>query len=545
YFLQPLVETEAVELEKAPYIKEYTELGVSNVQNLLKSKGHWNAQVTLVKEHTNHATRSIDITLNIKPGTLYKIAPPRFTKASAEDKAAITSIVAPFLSQTSTTENITKIRNAVENHYRNRGFHTAKISMNFSHRGDFSYLIFTVTRGKLWTVSDVTIEGDKKTKSRRIRRYFDALKDLPFDEGKADKSLKKLLATGAFKSATLTPIPREGNRMDLRINVAETKARELKIYLGMGSFEGFILGSAFTDHNFRGRLLRFNARGEYSSRGLLGEVSVTEPHFAGEAIQFTTRGYVLQRQYEGYNKKEAGIESSFTWRPRDEFTSRLYLGTAHVSSSSTKLTAMELGPEDYLITRVGFEQTLDWRDNPLLPSEGFYLKSAIEYGTINGDAATSYFMAKLDTSYRYPIGENHGLHARFSTGILQPGESQDMPIDLRLFSGGSDSVRSFDQRELGPRSLSNDPLGGEAYWNASLEYIHSINDPIKGVLFFDMGQVYANAGDWGFSDPSYALGLGLRIDLPIGPVRLEYGHNMNQRKGEPSGTFHFSIGTSF
>ncbi|MEJ6777991.1 MAG: BamA/TamA family outer membrane protein [Akkermansiaceae bacterium] len=87
---------------------------------------------------------------------------------------------------------------------------------------------------------------------------------------------------------------------------------------------------------------------------------------------------------------------------------------------------------------------------------------------------------------------------------------------------------------------------GTAYWNTSVEYIRSINEPIKGIIFFDVGEIYTDTSDWfSFQDPSFALGLGLRIDLPIGPVRLEYGHNMNRRKGEPSGTFHFSIGTSF
>jgi outer membrane protein insertion porin family len=42
-----------------------------------------------------------------------------------------------------------------------------------------------------------------------------------------------------------------------------------------------------------------------------------------------------------------------------------------------------------------------------------------------------------------------------------------------------------------------------------------------------------------------AAGLGLRLDLPIGPVRLEYGHNMTQGRGEPGGTWHFAIGTTF
>ena len=135
--------------------------------------------------------------------------------------------------------------------------------------------------------------------------------------------------------------------------------------------------------------------------------------------------------------------------------------------------------------------------------------------------------------------------SRFSSGVIEPRDSRNLPIDLRLFSGGADSVRSHDSRELGPRSLSGDPLGGQAYWNATLEYTHTVSDPVKAVMFFDAGQVYSDSSDWGFHDPNLTLGLGVKIDLPIGPVRLEYGHNMNQKSGEPSGTIHFAIGTTF
>ena len=169
----------------------------------------------------------------------------------------------------------------------------------------------------------------------------------------------------------------------------------------------------------------------------------------------------------------------------------------------------------------------------------------METGTVAGDSTTSYVLANLDTSYRIRHGERNHFVASFSTGAIKPGDSSDLPIDLRLFSGGADSVRSFDEREMGPRSLSNDAIGGEAYWNASLEYIRDIKDPIRGVVFFDMGQVYSDISSWGFNNPSYALGLGVRIDLPIGPIRLEYGHNLNRKDGEPAGTLHFAIGATF
>lgn len=546
YFLQPIVETEVVAAEKAPYIEEYTQKGATNVKNFLKSQGHWKARVTIAAENYDRIAKQVHIRLNISEGPQLKLAHPIFKGIPEEDVHAMMPEIAPYIGETADSPNMSKINAAVENYYRETGFHFAKIFVNAQHAGATTTLSFNIDRGIRYKVDDVLVKGNKKTKTRRIRRYFDGLRDIHFDQNAADKALTKLLASGAFRSATLSAVPLPNGILDLQIDVEEADARSLRTYAGFGSFEGFILGMSYTDLNLYGNLLKFNARGEYSGRGFLGEVSLSEPHFAGEPVQLTLRAFLLQRIFDGYDKYEGGLETSLTAKYMAHYSSRLYLGASWTNLSSTDLTAAELGPKSYLQTRIGFEQTADFRDDKILPTSGFYAKGVFEFGSVNGDASTTYQKAVFESSYRFVLGEENFFAARFSTGTIMAADSANLPIDLRLFSGGPDSVRSFEQRQLGPRSFSDDPLGGEAYWNASIEYIRTIRDPIKGVIFFDMGQVYNDAGDWGsFSDPSYSLGLGVRIDLPIGPVRLEYGHNMNRRKGEPSGTFHFSIGTSF
>ena len=89
---------------------------------------------------------------------------------------------------------------------------------------------------------------------------------------------------------------------------------------------------------------------------------------------------------------------------------------------------------------------------------------------------------------------------------------------------------------MGP-DFRGDPLGGTSWWVANAEYIRTITGPVKGVAFVDAGALDGEV--------EVALGLGVRLDLPIGPVRLEYGHNLTQDGREPSGTFHFAIGAAF
>lgn len=546
YFLQPLVKTEIVNADDAPYISEYSLKGAQNVENFLKSQGYWQAKVSLLSEDYQRAKKRVMVNINLTEGAKFTLATPIFNGLPDEDKLSILSQFQPLIGQTANSQNMSKINSTVENYFREHGYHFAQTSVEALHKNGITTLVFDIDRGERFTVDDIIVKGKDKTKTRRIRRYFDGLKDQHFDKNAADKAVTKLLSSGAFRSATLSALPTPEGLLDLQIDVSETDAKSFQTYAGLGSFEGFILGASYTDLNLRGRLLKFNARGEISGRGFLGEVSLSEPHFAGEPIQLTLRAFLLQRLYEGFDKTEGGIETSLTIKYFDHYTSRFYLGLSQVSTSSSDLTPLELGPESYLHTRGGFEQTIDFRNDKILPSEGFYAKAAFELGSINGDASTTYQNVNFDSSYRFVLGEKHFLTTRFSTGAVFASDTENLPIDIRLFSGGPNSLRSFEVRELGPRSFSDDPLGGEAYWNASIEYVHSISSPIKGVLFFDIGQVYEDVSDWGsFSDPSYAAGIGFRIDLPIGPVRLEYGHNLNRKSGEPSGTVHFSIGTSF
>jgi outer membrane translocation and assembly module TamA len=129
--------------------------------------------------------------------------------------------------------------------------------------------------------------------------------------------------------------------------------------------------------------------------------------------------------------------------------------------------------------------------------------------------------------------------------MIPSGDSQDLPIDLRYFNGGARSVRSFAERELGPEGIEGDPLGGEAYWVTNLQLMRDIAGPLQLIGFFDAGSLSRNHDELGAADLEMAIGLGLRLELPIGPVRLEYGHSLTRDSGEPAGALHFAIGSTF
>jgi outer membrane protein insertion porin family len=91
----------------------------------------------------------------------------------------------------------------------------------------------------------------------------------------------------------------------------------------------------------------------------------------------------------------------------------------------------------------------------------------------------------------------------------------------------------------------NIPVGGEAMFILNQEYRIPIWGRLKGVLFYDAGNVYLEIEDLREFDIRHVLGAGLRVESPIGPLRFEYGRKLDREEGESRGEFFVAIGTAF
>ncbi|WP_018970871.1 BamA/OMP85 family outer membrane protein [Rubritalea marina] len=545
YFYQPIIQSEAVPKSKAPFIQEYVDAGVKNIENYLKSIGYWNAQVQLVSAQRQNETQTVDVAVEIQQGRRHSISPPHYQGAPADTQQSLSQTCAEWVGKPATSANLKAIVAAVNNYFYTEGYHFAKVKSDITHSTTHTQITFRINQGLRFKTRSIQITGYQDTKPRKIKRFYDGVEGTTYDAERIDKATSSLLQSGVFRRASITPKQVGEDLLDLHIAVEEAKTVTTSAYIGTDSYEGGILGLSYTDLNFFGNMWNLSARGEWTGRGLLGEVGITEPFFAGEQVSFNVRNFVLRRSPDGYSKLEAGLELSWTWSPIEKFNTRLYLGGSTVSTTSSTMTDEELGPKDYINSRIGLRSQLDLRDDPIMPYHGYNGELLTEFGSINGDADTTYFKVDVSNSYRFTLGPEHHLISRFDLGIISPQDSSKLPIDRRFFSGGSNSVRAVKERTLGPRSISGDPLGGQSYWVGSAEYVRQIKGPIFTSVFYDLGQVYESAKDLDFSEPTQTLGIGARVHLPIGPIRFEYGYNLDPKPREARGAFHFSIGASF
>ena len=281
-----------------------------------------------------------------------------------------------------------------------------------------------------------------------------------------------------------------------------------------------------------------------------------------------------------------GILQALQVLKRDPTTGRELTSMAY-RFSYRRVQASSIQVSDNLIpllskpTRVGTPNFLyirNRRDNDLESTRG-------SYTTVEGGVAASYFGSEADFSrllvknstyhtflrnrstgrgFVFARSTSVGVENRFgSTVLLDPAQAVSagetlVPLPERFFSGGGNSHRGFGLNQAGPRDpFTGFPVGGSAVFLNNLEMrfpnvtVPYLLDNIGFTIFHDMGNVFARPQEMlpslgrfhqpdqelcfhevthlkcNYNYASHAIGLGVRYQTPIGPLRFDFGYNLN------------------
>lgn len=215
---------------------------------------------------------------------------------------------------------------------------------------------------------------------------------------------------------------------------------------------------------------------------------------------------------------------------------------------------------------------VDLRDHPIEPTLGAYAELRVSEGTKLAGSELDFLEIMPDVRGYVPLPILDGvlaLHGRFG------GIYGDVPATERFFGGGATGQRGFSERKLSPSVIGpplkmdgtpqvddkgmqlgdqDIPYGGAGLIETSVEARIPITTikkmPLGGVVFLDGGDVTESPGDIDLLNLHWALGLGIRLQTIVGPVRLDFGYRLNRKgSGEPdpgsSFAYHLTIGEAF
>lgn len=407
-------------------------------------------------------------------------------------------------------------------------------------------------------VEDFKIKGNTKTKDYVITREMKLKKGQPFNSKDARRSMQRIYNLGYFEDVNIKLNPGKApNAVDVEITVVEMNTGTFGIGAGYSDADGFLGMISVGDKNFRGTGDKVNVRWEFggdSSNNKNYEFSYTKPWLDDKETSVGLSIYDMTNEYADYDhdgneiarydKQRRGQELTFSRRTNNEYVVNyltlknrkdIYKGVADGYEDAEQyfevpddLTLQDQRrSENFGTTRsIGFTRAFDSRDNVNDPHEGKRNSYSIEWAGLGGDFDFTKYSA--DLRYYYRMGASEDVLAFMIGAGYADGT---MPLSQRFAVGGSDSLRGY----------KDDQFKGNSMLRSTLEYRVPLMKKVQGVLFTDTGYAWdkntEDAFDLGLM--KYSYGVGLRINSPLGPLRLDYGI------GEDGGRFHFSFGGQF
>jgi outer membrane protein insertion porin family len=535
------------EPELFPYNQNEVNAGADRVRGYYVSEGYLDAVVDASKVNLSRDGRAATVVVKIDERMRYTFGEIQFegqTLFSRSELIAATreNTDGPF----SRTKAIAMQRN-LESFYRTHGYFTVDVQLSAeparARRGRVP-VKFNIKPGPMYRFDGVTAKN--RTPNPRLResflpRRFQHLQGEIYSPEKIDETYRELLRSGLFSNLRFNPTALPDHTVRLDFTFEEAKAREVGFTLGFGTYDGFKTGIRLADRNLFGNGRPLTLDADFSQRGLDAQLMYFDPWFLDHPrLNMRAKIFSADRKEKGYMKNEVGARAELGWKTLPHFEVGAFAQGSKVKITEPEIDPLLLGPTDYQLIIVGLTQTTDYRDNPIAPTRGWIFSTSFDVGTIDGQRAFTRSIGRF--SYYRPIGKLQlALGAR--AGLIEPVD-EGIPIDIRFFNGGATTVRSFAERDLGPKDNDGHPLGGEFFTVFNAELTFPIAGGLQGAVFADAGNLRGHT-DLGIEDMRYAIGLGLRYALPVGPIRLDYGVNPDRREGEDFGAFHFSFGVAF
>ncbi|MDX9979570.1 MAG: BamA/TamA family outer membrane protein, partial [Lentisphaeria bacterium] len=356
---------------------------------------------------------------------------------------------------------------------------------------------------------------------------------------------------------------------DLRVSLVEKRTGQFMVggtFSSEDSLMGFVelTQSNFDWRNwpsFRGGGQRMRMRAQIGTEYTNFLVSFTEPWWFDRRLRLDLDAFLTTRYEDSYDQTDTGLGMSVTrawrttWRQTfglrirhvslDGFDDDLYAGT-----DSALLLDMQENDEVFA-NRIIYSMARDTRDRPtmLFPTSGSRIEFGGELITRALGSYSDYYLLTAEGTKYYPVFKQSVLKLRGMVGLADEIAGDDIGVFDRFFAGGPGTIRGFDRREVGPvdDDWRENPMGGKTMAVGSVELIRPLASWAQVSVFSDFGNVWADSFEIS-GGINASVGIGLQLQLPVGPISLAYGFPVltdQKHLSGNSGRLHFSIGTSF
>jgi outer membrane protein assembly factor BamA len=464
-------------------------------------------------------------------------------------------------------------------------------------------VVYKIDPGPLARIGEVTLLGVQHTQPKFLRNITDpnVKEGQRLSEGKLLSSESDLYNLGVFDWARISPLrPIEGQEYEeVLVKVHESRRNILDVGAGfeviprtgnvpvgavaLPGLPPVSLGNKFTtsQKSFFGPRFSFQysrrdlrGRAETASIGLLYSrldqrvtLTYSDPRLHGSrwaslfslSAERTTENPIYTARLG-----QASWQIEKTLDAKRTKTLRVRYSFQRTNLSNITIPDLVL-PRDQRVRLSTFsaEYIRDTRDQPLDAHHGLYQTASFGVTPTALGSSSNFTRFLGQTAFYLPVRPWLTWANNFRIGLASPFSGSFVPLSELFFSGGADSLRGFPIDGAGPQrpvtvcsnpsnastcSLISVPVGGLmlAIVNSEARFPIPLKSGLGGVVFYDGGNIYSNINLHQFvSNYTNSIGFGFRYHTPVGPVRIDIGHNLNAPPGVKATQFFITLGQAF
>lgn len=540
------------------------------IRTLYQNRGFADAKVTDVKVQPD-AEKGVNLVFTIHEGTQYHINQLHFDGVNVVPAGTLEAMMKMKQGSLYTPEGMGADLKKLRDFYGAKGYVDASILPQITPLPNGKIeLTYHIDEGTQSYVNLISVQGNTRTKDNVIRREMSVQPGSLYDTTLVDLSKTRLMNLNYFSKVDIVPedtlVP---GRKDIKVIVEEKKTGSLNFGAGYSTINN-LLGFAelqqsnfdlFNWPNFTGGGQRFRARVQYGIQTKDVVISLTEPWLLGYKLSANGEFFYHQASFLSpvYLQSNLGgnfelrkpltpfITGSIGYRPEQV---KIYdVQTNAVSSTSPIQQNADSSPyfKSSLIASISWDN----RDSLFLTRKGQQVSlSAFGSGGGLGGDVQDYGLT-LDGKKFFPLPWDLILELKGAIAAVNSWGNgshgvNTPPVFDELYLGGPNDMRGFFFRKVSPVDATDNPIGGNSSAYGTAEITFPIIPRVRGALFSDWGFVNAGSYDYSIGNLCGDIGIGARLELPIGPVRIDWGYPIeSQSYNKSNGQFNFNVGFQF
>ncbi|QCD53191.1 outer membrane protein assembly factor BamA [Campylobacter sp. RM16192] len=407
-------------------------------------------------------------------------------------------------------------------------------------------IVYEIIPGDKAYIRNVQISGNDRTVDRVVRRELYLTEGNLYSRTDLEDSKTALKRTGYFEDVEIKEERVGTNEVDLLVNVKEASTGTISGGIGYGSSDGLLLNASISDTNVFGSGMKGVFSIDRSDNELSGQIGLTNPRIFDSEYSLGGTIYANDYDWDNYDERSYGFNAVVGRKLTRNLSASI--GYVIEQSDIKKLseTLIRTGYKEgkslksALIPSITYNNTDDY----YLPRTGIIATTSLEYAGVGGDEK----FIKSRTGFNWYLGLrewiDYDLILRYKANFAKIWDRGYVPINEKLYLGGIRNLRGYDSRTVSPKNKYGDETGGTISFNNSFELSFPIIDRVKmrGVLFFDYGKIGQSSIN---ENTRYSTGAGIEWITPIGPLQLIFAKPLNDKPGDETSSFEFTIGQRF